>query len=60
MICYGGLLRAFPFAIPIGVLGMSRVSTPTHAHTAGDFGFAVQFNTVTLLHFAQLDYPQVR
>ena len=30
-----------------GFLGMSRGSTPRHAQTAGDFGFAVQFNSET-------------
>ena len=33
---------------------MSRGSTPWHAQTAGDLGFAVQFNAETLWHFAQL------
>ena len=35
MIGHGGLLRAFFFARPI------RGSTPRHAQTAGDLGFAV-------------------
>ena len=29
---------------------MSRGSTPRHAHTAGDLGFAVQFNAETPWH----------
>ena len=40
VIGHGGLLRTFSFA---RVLGMSRGSTPRHAQTAGDFGFAMQF-----------------
>ena len=44
MIGHGGLLRAFSFARPIRVLGMSRGSTPRHAQTASDLGFAVQLN----------------
>ena len=42
MIGHGGLLRAFL------VLGMSRGSTPRHAQTAGDLGFAVPLNAETL------------
>ena len=38
---------------------MSRGSTPRHAQTAGDLGFAVQFNAETQWHFAQLRYPWV-
>ena len=49
---HGGFLRAFSFARS-GVLGMSRGSTPRHAQTAGDLGFAVQFNAETPWHFAQ-------
>ena len=45
MIGYGELLRAFSFA--------------RHAQTAGDLGFAVQFNAETLWYFAQLRYPRV-
>ena len=42
---------------------MSRGSTPRHAQTAGDLGFAVQFNAETPWHLAQLailgsDSPQ--
>ena len=37
---------------------MSMGSTPKHAQTAGDLGFAVQFNAKTLWHFAQLRYPR--
>ena len=49
MIEHGGFLRAFSFARPIrGYQGMSRGSTPRHAQTAGDLGFAVQFNAETL------------
>ena len=59
MIGHGGLLRAFSFARPKGVLGMSREYTPRHAQTAGDLSFAVQFNDETLWHFAQLRYPRV-
>ena len=59
MIGHGGLLRAFSFARPITVLGMSRGSTPRHAQTAGDLGFAVQFNDETPWHFWQLRYPRV-
>ena len=33
---------------------MSRGSTLRHAQTAGDLGFAVQFNAETPWHFAQL------
>ena len=33
---------------------MSRGSTPRHAQTAGDLGFAVHFNAETPSHFAQL------
>ena len=50
MIGHGGLLRAFSFARPIRVLGMSRGYTPRHAQTAGDLSFAVQFNDETLWH----------
>ena len=32
---------------------MSKRSIPRHAQTAGDLGFAVQFNAETLWHFAQ-------
>ena len=35
---------------------MSRGSTPRHAQTAGDLGFAVQFNSENPWHFAQLRY----
>ena len=59
MIGHGGLLRVFSFARPKGVLGMSRGSTPRHAQTAGDLGFAVQFNAETPWYFAQLRYPRV-
>ena len=38
---------------------MSRGSTPRHAQTAGDLGFAVQFNAETPWHFAQLRYPRL-
>ena len=38
---------------------MSRGSTPGHAQTAGDLGFAVQLNAETPWHFAQLRYPRV-
>ena len=31
---------------------MSRGSTPRHAQTAGDLGFAVQFNAEAAWHFA--------
>ena len=31
---------------------MCRGSTPRHAQTAGDLGFAVQFNAETPRHFA--------
>ena len=31
---------------------MSRGSTPRHAQTAGDLGFAIQFNAGTPWHFA--------
>ena len=48
MIGHDGLLRAFSFACPI------RGSTPRHAQTAGDLGFAVQFNAETPWHFAQV------
>ena len=44
-----GAMRAFSF----------RGSTPRHAQTAGDLGFAVQFNTETPWHSAQLRYPRV-
>ena len=59
MIGHGGLLRTFSFARPIRGSGMSRGSTPRHAQTAGDLGFAVQFNAETPWHFAQLRYPRV-
>ena len=59
MIGHGGLLRAFSFLARSGVLGMSRGSTPRHAQTAKDLGFAVHFNAETLWHFAQLRYPRV-
>ena len=39
---------------------MSRGSTHRHAQTAGDLGFAVQFNAETPWHFAQLCYPRPR
>ena len=51
MIGHGGLLRAFSFSRPI------RGSV--HAKTAGDLGFAMQFNAETSWHFAQLRYPRV-
>ena len=38
---------------------MSRGSTPRHSQTAGDLGFAVQFNAETPWHFAQLRYPRL-
>ena len=38
---------------------MSRASTPRHAQTAGDLGFAVQFNAETPWHFAELRYSRV-
>ena len=44
MIGHGGLFRVFPSLARQGVVGMSRGSTPRHAQTAGDLGFAVQFN----------------
>ena len=47
VIGHGWLLRAFSFARPIDVLGMSRGYTPRHAQTAGDLSFAVQFNDET-------------
>ena len=51
---HGGLLRAFSFARPI------RGSTPRHAQTtAGDLGFAVQFNAESPWHFTQLRYHRV-
>ena len=56
MIGHGGLLRAFFFARPIRVLGMSRGSTPRHAQKAGDLGFTVQFIAETPCHFVQLRY----
>ena len=56
---HGGLLTVFSFARLIGVLGMSRGSTPRHAQTAGDLSLAVQFNAETPWHFAQLRYPRV-
>ena len=59
MVGYGGLSRTFSFARPIRGSGMSRGSTPSHAQTAGDLGFAVQFNVETPWHFAQLRYPRV-
>ena len=59
MIGHDGLLRAFSFARPIRVMGMSRGSIPRHAQTAGDLGFAVQFKAETPWHFAQLRYPLV-
>ena len=37
---------------------MSRGSTPRHAQTAGDLGFAVQINAETPWHFAHLRYPR--
>ena len=40
VIGHAGLLRVFSFARPIRVLGMSRGSSPRHAQTAGDLGFA--------------------
>ena len=58
MIGHGGLL-GFPSLARKGVLGMSRGSTPRHAQTAGDLSLAVQFNSETLWHFAQLHYPRV-
>ena len=47
MIGHGWLLRAFSFARPKGVLGMSSGVTPRHAQTARDLGFAMQFNAET-------------
>ena len=38
---------------------MSRGSTPRHAQTAGDLGFAVQFNAETPWQFAQLRNPRL-
>ena len=38
---------------------MSRGSTPRHAQTVRNLGFAVQFNAETLWHFVQLRYPRV-
>ena len=57
MIGHGGFLRAFSFAGPIR--GMSRGSTTRHAQTAGNLGFAVQFNAETPWPFARLRYPRV-
>ena len=37
----------------------TRGSTPRHAQTTGDLGFAAQFNAETQWHFAQLRYPRV-
>ena len=45
MIGHGGLLRAFSFGRPIRGSGGS---TPRHAQTAVDLGFAVRFNTETV------------
>ena len=58
MIGHGGILRAFSFACPIKG-SVHRGSTPRHAQTAGDLGFAVQFYAETPWHFAQLRYPRV-
>ena len=54
-----GFLECFPSLARKGVLGMSRGSTPRAAQTAGDMGFAVQFNGETPWHFEQLRYPRV-
>ena len=54
-----GYLERFPSLARYGVLGMSRGSTLRHAQTAGDLGFALQFNAETPWHFAQLRYPRV-
>ena len=56
MIGHGGLSRVFSFARPIRSSGGR---SPRHAQTAGDLGFAVQFNAETPWHFAQLRYPRV-
>ena len=54
VIGHGGLLRAFSIARPIRGSGLARGSTPINAKTAGDLGFAVQFNAETAWHFALL------
>ena len=59
MIGHGGLLRAFSFTRPIKGSGDVKGSTPRHAQTPGDLGFAVQFNAETPWHFVQLHYPWV-
>ena len=56
MIGHGGLLRAFFFARPIRGSGHVQGIYP---QTAGDLGFAVQFNAETPWHFAQLRYSRV-
>ena len=38
---------------------MSRGSTPRHAQTADNLGFAVKFNAETPWHFVQLRYSRV-
>ena len=55
-----GYWERFPSLAQSGVLGMSRGSAPRHAQTAGDLGFAVQFNAETpwQLRYPGSDSPQ--
>ena len=39
---------------------MSRGFTPRHAQTAGDLGFAMEFNAETPWHFAQVVFTHLK
>ena len=56
MVGHGGLLRVFSCTGPIRGSGGF---IPRHDETAGDLGFAMQFNAETLWHLTKLRYPRV-